>query len=192
MKTLLLDIGGIFFYPAWRLQGITRVSKKLNVEVKDFKIALNIHKKPFYTGKISETEYWNQVLVTLNTEKVKPTELKKLYRSYVQPISETLDLLPELSSRYTLISCNNSPKEWMNYRIKIASLDKYFSKFFTSGYLGYMKPEYEIYKRILNKYTQNDLLYFDDNSEYIAFAKDKFKMSGKVYTSPEDLRRLIR
>lgn len=192
MKTLLLDIGGIFFYPAWRLQGITEVSKKLNVEVKDLKIALDIHKKPFYTGKISEDKYWNQVLRTLNMEEIKPTELEKLYRSYVQPISETLDLLPELSSRYTLISCNNSPKEWMDYRIKIASLGKYFSDFFTSGYLGYMKPTDEIYKSILLKYKLNDLFYFDDNSEYIEVAKDKFKISGKVYTSYEDLQRLVR
>ena len=80
IKTLLLDIGGIFFYPSWRMQGILETSKELQVKVDDFKMALDKNKKLFYTGSISETEYWSYVIDTLNLQTVKPSTLKTLYR----------------------------------------------------------------------------------------------------------------
>jgi len=192
VKTLLLDIGGIFFYPAWRLQGIPEISKRLHIKTSDFKKALDKYKKPFYTGKMSETEYWESVLEKVDLQTIDSLELKKLYRSYILPIPKTLDLLSILSTKFTLVSCNNSPKEWMDYRIKMYSLDKYFTKFFTSGYMGYMKPENKMYLTILESYKNEDLLYIDDNKDYISIAQEKYKIHGKTYHSYKDLLQLVR
>ncbi|MCL5419496.1 MAG: HAD hydrolase-like protein [Candidatus Marsarchaeota archaeon] len=190
IKTLLLDIGGIFFYPAWRIRGILETSKELQVEVDVFKMALDKNKKLFYTGAISETDYWSYIIDTLKLQTVKPSTLKTLYRKYVTPIPETIDLLPRLSSKFTLLSCNNSPKEWMDYRIKIASLDKYFSVFLTSGYLGYMKPDGKVYETVINSYKKEDLFYLDDNEQYIEKAQE-YGIIGKVYQNYNDLLQLV-
>src|SRR5208337_2951555 len=140
-QTLVLDIGGIFFYPAWRTEGVAATATIIGVSEQDLMQALKKDKRLFYTGVISEVEYWNGVLRALTTKEIISSDkMARTYRSYVRPIPETLNLLPQLSARYSLCACNNSPKEWMDYRISIAGLDRYFKKFFTSGYVGAMKP----------------------------------------------------
>lgn len=80
----------------------------------------------------------------------------------------------------------------MDYRIKIASLDKYFSSFFTSGYIGFMKPEEKMYLKILKFYNNDDLLYFDDDEEYISIARDKYGIPSQVYHGYKDLQQLVK
>lgn len=191
IKILLLDIGGIFFYPAWRMQGISEVSSRLHVNTEELKTVLEKYKKPFYTGKMSETEYWNETLDALKIHNIESSELELLYRKYVKPIPEALNLLPKLSSKFTLLSFNNSPKEWMDYRRKLVSLDKYFSEFFTSGYLGYMKPDNDMYEKVITSYDKNELFYLDDNEQYVSIAQDKYGIIGKKYQNYADLSQLM-
>ncbi len=191
VKILLLDIGGIFFYPNWRIKGIREVSDKLHVGLNDFKAALDAYKKPFYTGNMTEDIYWTNILERLNVYSVKPDDLVNLYRDYVKPIPEAINLLPKLSSRYKLISFNNSSREWMDYRINVASLDKYFSEFFTSGYLGYTKSDNRMYEKAILSYNKDELFYLDDNEEYISKAKTICGINGKVYLNNTDLLQLI-
>lgn len=194
MKTLVLDIGGIFFHPSWRLEGIAQTSQILGVSKEEFKEALGRDKKLFYTGKMSEKDYWENLLRELNVNSFKSEEMEDLYRSYVQPIPETLALLPELSSRYKLVTCNNSPKEWMDYRVRIASLDKFFSKFFTSGYIGSMKPESNFYSKVFlgEELDKENIVYIDDNEEYVSLVQKQYGIQSLVYKDSEDLRFWIR
>ena len=194
MKTLVLDIGGIFFHPSWRLEGIEQVSQKLGVSKEDFKEVLGRNKRLFYTGQVSEKDYWEDIIRTLNVPSFKSEDLEVLYRSYVQPIPETLAFLPELSSRYKLIACNNCPKEWMEYRINIASLDKFFSGFFTSGLIGSMKPEDEMYSKVFTSEETNrkDMAYIDDNEDYASLVCERYGVQSLVYKKPDDLLFWIR
>lgn len=194
MKTLVLDIGGIFFRPSWRLDGIAQVSQVLGVSKEEFKEALGHDKKLFYTGKMSEKDYWGNLLRGLNVHSFKSEEMEDLYRSYVQPIPETLALLPELSSRYKLVTCNNCPKEWMDYRVSIASLDKFFFEFFTSGYIGSMKPEGSFYSRVFSGEgpDKEDMVYIDDNEEYVSLVQKQYGIQSLIYKNLEDLQFWIR
>lgn len=189
MNTLVLDIGGIFFYPSWRLKGIAHVSQILGVSREELKEALSHNKRSFYTGQISEKEYWEGIIRTLNVPSFKSKDLEELYRSYVTPIPETLALLPNLASRYTLIACNNCPKEWMEYRVRVAFLDKFFSKFFTSGYIGSMKPDDDMYSKVFGngETSLKDMIYVDDNESYASLVHEKYGVKSLVYKEPEDL-----
>jgi len=188
MKTLFLDIGGIFFYPAWRLEGIAYTSNMLGVPKEKFSTALKQYKTQFYTGKISERSYWQKTLKAVGRSPRRAAELERTYRKFVRPIPETLSLLPHLSSKYHLISCNNSPKEWMDYRIESASLNKFFDRFVTSGYVGSMKPEKSFFAKAFEETSIEDgALYLDDDKKYIALAKKMYGIQGRVYETPEDL-----
>jgi FMN phosphatase YigB (HAD superfamily) len=191
IKVLLLDIGGIFFSPCWRNKGIREVSDKLHVDLNDFKTALDTYKNPFYTGNMTEDKYWANVLDKLGVDNIKPSDIGILYRNYVKPIPEAINLLPRLSSKYTLLSFNNSSKEWMDYRIKIASLDKYFSEFFTSGYIGCTKSDINMYENVTQSYNREELFYLDDNEDYVSRAKIACGIDGKKYVDIEDLLQLI-
>lgn len=189
MKTLVFDIGGIFFHPSWRLEGIDNVSKTLGVSSENFKNALSKEKTLFYTGKILEKIYWENIINELKINDFKSNDLEVMYRSYVCPIPETLALLPKLSSQYTLIACNNCPKEWMDYRIHIASLDNFFSRFFTSGYTGSMKPDNEMYSKVFSMANANveDMVYIDDDEKYVSLVQKLYGIESFVYEKPEDL-----
>jgi putative hydrolase of the HAD superfamily len=192
MKTLVCDIGGIFFHPAWRLEGIDQASRNLKVSVAAFKEALNSEKKSFYTGRLSENEYWSGVIQSLGITEATTEDLKSLYRKYVRPNPETLELLPKLASRYKLIACNNCPKEWMDYRVKIASLDSSFSKFFTSGYVGSMKPDEEMYAKVFSEDSAANTIYMDDDAKYVSIVQDRYGVRSLVYNGIEDLLFWIR
>jgi|CXWL01.1.fsa_nt_gi FMN phosphatase YigB (HAD superfamily) len=194
MKTLILDIGGIFFYPAWRLEGIVHASQILGVSKENLKEALNRDKRLFYTGQMLEKEYWENIVRTLGVSSFKSKDFEDLYRSYVRPIPETLALLPELSSRHRLVACNNCPKEWMDYRVNTASLDEFFSEFFTSGYTGSMKPDDSMYSKVfaIEGVNRKDMVYIDDNEDYASLAHERYGVHSLVYTKPEDLLFWIR
>ncbi|MFA6519566.1 MAG: HAD hydrolase-like protein [Candidatus Paceibacterota bacterium] len=194
MKTLVLDIGGIFFHPSWRLEGIAHVSQILGVPKEDLKEALNRNKHSFYTGKMSEKDYWRNIIQDLNVSEFTSDYLEEIYRSYVRPIPETLMLLPELASRYRLVACNNCPKEWMEYRKQIASLDTFFSEFFTSGYIGSMKPEEDMYSKIFadGRVDKGDIIYIDDNEDYASLVRERYGVKSVVYKGPSDLLFWIR
>ena len=167
---------------------------EIGAKENDFKAAIEKHGQRFYTGALTEDAYWEAVLKSLGIHAVQAETLKKVYRSYVQPITGTLTLLPLLASQYTLITCNNSPKEWMDYRISLASLDRYFSKFFTSGYIGHTKPSNEMYSKVFGAYNCDikDMLYIDDNEKYITVVRERYGLPCKVYRTPTDLLTLIR
>ncbi len=187
-KVLALDVGGILFSPRWRLEGQAKVSELWGVSEDAFKTALKTQKKEFYTGHITESAYWEGVMKSVG--RPYDESIHALYRSYVTPVPETLEMLAALRKKYILISCNNCPKEWMEYRISLAGLDAYFSTFVTSGYVGHMKPDRKLYEELLRAADGKDLLYIDDDEKYVGAAQQQ-GISAKLYTSPEDLRQLI-
>jgi FMN phosphatase YigB (HAD superfamily) len=195
MHTLILDIGGIFFSPAWREQGINEVSTKLGVQKEQFKIALQKEKDNFYRGKILERDYWKSVLDALSIKTYTPDDMQKIYRTYITPIAETLGFLPALSKCNTLICCNNSPKEWMDERIRTADLNQYFSIFFTSGYTHFQKPSVDMYLQVFEYAARigYPITYIDDNEQYVEVVQNlDLGIETEVYSNPDSLLRWIR
>ncbi len=188
-KTIALDIGGILFKPKWRLQGIQDLADKFNrtrVEVAD---ALTHRKKDFYTGKISENDYWFSIINNLSIQAT-PHNLAIFYRKYVSVDTEVLAILKSLKLKYTLISCNNCPKEWMDYRIEIADLRSVFSEFITSGYVGLMKPDPKFFAFIVKSNPLSNVLYIDDNEKYTNAAK-KLGFRVRLYKDFADFKALL-
>lgn len=189
-KVLLIDIGGIFFSPEWRKRGISEVSRELGVKKEDFKGALEKNKRFFYLGRMTESEYWQATLNLLRMDINLSTYLVKRYREFVIPTKQAIDLLPTLSRKYTLVSFNNSSREWMDYRITLASLDKYFTYFFTSGYTRYLKPEKKSFTNILKKFSSTTLIYVDDNEDYLREAVN-YKIKTLLANNYKDLEKLL-
>lgn len=170
IQVIALDIGGILFKPNWRLYGIQDFATRFNLSKEEVFDTLKYQREDFYTGKISEQDYWKNVINTLSI-KASPADLATFYRQYITIDTEVLDLLKHLKQKFTFIACNNCPKEWMDYRVKIGSLYEIFSKFITSGYVGVMKPDTKMYNLIINKYNTDNVLYIDDNELYFKKAQ---------------------
>ena len=194
MPALVLDIGGIFFSPAWRERGIHEVSKKIATNYETFARALKINKDDFYEGRIPESAFWDKVLNDCNVE-YSTSEMALLYRRYISPIEENLALLPLLAKSNVLISCNNSPREWMDERIKITNLEKYFIYFCTSGYVGAQKPSPKMYALMFDyaKSISKSIVYVDDNQKYIDTAEFLYpELEVALYADTNTLARFVR
>lgn len=185
---VVLDLGGILFKPLWRQVGINTVSQLLKVNSSQFIESFNSNKQSFYTGKISENNFWQSVLSKLKLNLKLVSALKKIYRKYVQPIPENLGQLDQLKVHFNLVSFNNAPKEWMDYRVKKYNLTQYFSKFITSGYTGHTKPSPEAFNILIGELaSSNKIIYLDDNPEYVQAAKTYPKIISVHYQNPQDL-----
>jgi HAD superfamily hydrolase (TIGR01509 family) len=160
----------------------------LGTTKEQLKSALAKYKKDFYTGKITENDYWNSILHELAIETGE--NLAEVYRTYVTLNREALPILDQLKDSYTLVACNNCPKEWMDYRVKIANLDQYFSKFITSGYVGYIKPDPQIYEILLQSYPDQEITYIDDDFAYVEAAKS-LGMDSLHFHDFSDLKKFI-
>lgn len=190
-KVLLLDIGGILFYPLWRLQGMHEVSSELKVSSVEFKRALKRLREVFYQGKISEKEYWVDVCDSLDVDQKYTSFLADRYRSFVSPIEPAFDVLPQLAEEYTLAAFNNSAREWMDFKIKKYHLKKYFSHFFTSCYTGVLKPNKASFQNAIKILETSECLYVDDNIQYLSIAQKQLSISTYHVSNPKDLTQLL-
>lgn len=190
-SVLLLDIGGVLFTPLWREKGIDQVSKELGIDPSLLKRALDENKVDFYTGKITKKEYWLMVCSYLALGKSVGNDLATLYRTYVSPVKEAVNMLPKLAKRYLLVAFNNSSREWMDYRVQMLSLDRYFTEFFTSGYTGFMKPGKESFRNVFKHFDDSVIIYADDNEQYLSLARDEYGIATKLIKSSEDIKILL-
>lgn len=190
-RTLVMDVGGIFFSPMWREKGIKAVSSELGVKEELLVTAINENKRNFYLGKMTENDYWLSVSKKLGLTSNLTEWMMSKYRNFVTPVEKNIKLLPALSDRYKLIAFNNAPREWMDYRIKISSLNVYFSMFLTSGYTGYMKPESTAFENMLQKATGDKIVYLDDNEDYLMIGRKQFGLSTVLIRSHKDLAKLL-
>jgi putative hydrolase of the HAD superfamily len=83
-----------------------------------------------------------------------------------QPFLETLEIVRAVrkSGQYLLATINNESRELNEYRIQRYGLTDLFTAFFTSCYLGLLKPQPEHYRRALQitQRSADECLYIDD------------------------------
>jgi putative hydrolase of the HAD superfamily len=82
----------------------------------------------------------------------------------------------------------NNEKHRFQYILNEMDLEKVFDKAYSSGYIGYKKPEQEFFAKIYNELEnidKSEILFIDDSVENIQGAKD-FGIHAEHYTSFED------
>ena len=96
-------------------------------------------------------------------------------RSRSQPHSSSLSVIGRLASvgRYRLATINNESREMNRHRIDRFGLDRIFSAFFSSCYLGVRKPDARIYEIALDVMQADRAasLFVDDREENVAGAR---------------------
>lgn len=167
---IIVDLGGILFTPNWRKYGMTDLAVRYKIDSTALHRTLKINKNAFYTGDMTEYDYWVAVSA-LSTHSPDPQELASFYRRYVSQDEEVRNILERKISTHTLIACSNTPREWLDYRRKKFKLDKLFSRYESSCSIGMLKPDPRIYKMLIDKYPLQRSVYVDDDIDNIAIAK---------------------
>ena len=173
IKTIIFDLGGIFFEVNWEEVNKELVNK-VNVPIfpKEGRYEFYLD---FALGKISSKEYFDKLLKTVNSS-VKRENLKKAYKeAYINntKINENmLKLAKELHKRYNLI-CITNTNEFHKKINESRGLFKEFDNVFSSFELGKIKNTKNIFIEVLEKLNLNaeDCIFIDDKEENIEIAR---------------------
>ena len=108
----------------------------------------------------------------------------------LKPITGTINLLKEVKATgYNTYALSNFPDKGFNQVESIYNFWDNFDGMVISAKEGYIKPEPELYKILLQRYNlqPEETLFIDDSQENIAGAK-RVGMKGIVFNNPEKLK----
>ena len=165
IRALFFDIGGVCLTNAWEYGSRQRAARHFSLDFKELDQRHHHVFGSFECGRITLDNYLTQV-VFYKKRKFTEKAFFQFMKNESRPIPRTLSLLGSLQARgnYLLAAVNNESFELNDYRIKKFKLNRYFTNFFSSCFLGVRKPEPRIYQLAM-KMTQmeaKEILFIDD------------------------------
>lgn len=193
IKHLVFDMGGVLIEINWHHQ----VSKLLGKDIPFEEIhALWANSKAttdFEHGRIGY-EAFVSGFIAEHDVKVPPEEFKQEFMSIVVGDFPGVEkLLAELKPKFTLsLLSNTNVMHWQHVQ-KISRIFNYIENPFTSIYFGVMKPDPDIYQKMifeLDCYPE-EILFFDDGKMNIDSARE-FGLHAEQVFGPDDIRRVLK
>ena len=165
ITTLFFDVGGVLLTNGWDRSFRQEAARRFGLNSEEFEERHDLVVHDFETARLTINEYLDRT-VFYDAHPFSKDEFKSFMFSFSQPHPEAFALVRTLSTshQYLLATINNESLELNNYRIEKFGLRKYFTAFFSSCYLGYKKPDKEIYQLALS-ITQRppaECLFIDD------------------------------
>lgn len=99
-------------------------------------------------GRMSLAEYLEQTIFLTPCD-FTPNDFREALEAESQPHEGALALARDLGGRHRMYALNNEGRDLNEYRIRTYGLDTFLLGFFTSCYLGVMKPNPAIYRLAL-------------------------------------------
>ncbi|MEM9675156.1 MAG: HAD-IA family hydrolase [Bacteroidota bacterium] len=111
-----------------------------------------------------------------------------------QPHPENIELVRKLAEQdnYELATINNESLALSEYRIKSCKLYEFIPHFFSSCYMGVMKPDCDIFQRVLwiTHREGQQCLFVDDRPENIEAARS-CGLQAAVVKQPSELKNVL-
>jgi putative hydrolase of the HAD superfamily len=150
IEMLFWDNGGVILTNGWDRSSRRKAVEHFHLDWEDFADRHELMLNAFETGEATLDQYLQRT-VFYRPRPFTIEEFKAFMFSQSQPLSESLDLLAQLSRarRCSMAALNNESREINEYRIARFRLHDYFEAFFSSCYLRLRKPDAEIYRRAL-------------------------------------------
>ncbi len=179
ITTIALDLGGVLFEELTLNFAFKRIERDFGIKEHDLENLLKPKYNSFYVSDITENQFWSDVV---ETYQLPLSVFKQYYRETVAIVPFVYVEIKSLSKQFKVISLNNEPKEWMDFRIKQFNLNSIFDSYVCSGYLGYQKPEDKIFTKFIevaDEIPQN--IYYIDNSENNLMVAEKFGFNTHLF-----------
>lgn len=148
--TLFFDIGGVLLTNGWDTAARQRAAGEFGIEYAPFQTRHEMLKHAFETGRLALGDYSRKAVFHC-PRSFTPEQFQAFMLGQSQQLGETLDWVRRLAAggRYRIFALNNESRELHEYRVKTFALDTVFEAFFTSCYLGQVKPDEGIYLNAL-------------------------------------------
>ena len=144
--TLFFDVGGVLLTNGWDTAARRKAAETFGLDYPEFQTRHEMLKTAFESGRLVMDGYV-QRSVFHRPRDFSPEEFKAFMFEQSQPLGETLDWVRTLAASRScrLFTLNNESRELQEHRVRAFGLADVFEAFFTSCYLGQVKPDEGIY-----------------------------------------------
>jgi putative hydrolase of the HAD superfamily len=165
ITTIFFDLGGVCLSNGWDHEQRQALARQFGFDYESFDSRHRQVVDALERGQLTLDDYLQWTLF-YQPRAFQPADIVDAIEQLSTPFAETLAIVKALraSGRYLLATLNNESRELNAYRIQRFGLRELFVAFFTSCYLGLLKPQPEHYRRAL-QITQRDpdeCLFVDD------------------------------
>ncbi len=165
ITTIFFDLGGVCLSNGWDREQRRVVTEKFGFDYETFDRRHRQVVDALERGQLTLREYLQWTIFY----EARPFTIDELTAEIMQlsvPFPETLQIVQALrrTGNYLLATINNESRELNEYRIQRFGLRELFTAFFTSCYLGLLKPQPEHYRRAMQitQRAPDECLYVDD------------------------------
>ena len=185
IKNIILDVGGVFFDDS--KHNIERLLNKNCDNI--YRTAYGKGFKRSLLGEISVQEHINSLKNENDFNDIKYIlKRENLIKSYPL-IKENFEYIKNLKKRgYKLYLLTNITEDSYNYINNLININKMFDGGIYSYQEHLIKPDYDIYNLLINKFNLNkeETIFFDDKEKNV-LAANKVGIKSFVFTSIEDI-----
>lgn len=189
VTTVFFDVGGVLLTNGWDRHSRRATIDAFELDWEEFRDRHDFVAHDFEIGRMDLDQYLRRT-VFYRERRFPPEEFVALMKAQSAELPGSLDVVAELSAAgITLATLNNESRELNEHRIEKFGLQRYFTVFLSSCYLGVKKPEAAIY-RLAFQLTQRrpeECLFVDDRSLNLECALDE-GLGGIRFESAEQLR----
>ena len=148
--TLFFDIGGVLLTNGWDTAARRKAAETFSLDWHEFQTRHEMLKTSFETGRLSLDGYLKKVAFH-KPRAFRPDDLKAFMFAQSEVLGDTLEWVRIIArtGRYQLFTLNNESRELHENRVRAFGLGEVFRAFFTSCYLGQVKPDEDIYLNAL-------------------------------------------
>lgn len=193
ITTLFLDIGGVLMTNGWDRKMREKAAHVFDLDLIDFEKRHHQFFDNYEKGKSSLDHYLKNVIFWSERD-FSLERFKEFMFTQSKPFPDMISFFTQIKKEYQIrvAAISNEGKELAEYRIKTANLTSFIDDFFVSSFVGYQKPDPQIY-RIALEVTQTNpkqALFIDDRLENVV-AAEQLGMKGIVQKSLLESRKIL-
>ena len=174
ITTIFFDIGGVCLSNGWDHEQRQAVAAALGFDYESFDSRHRQVVDSLERGELTLEDYLSWTLF-YEPRPFTREDVVQAIQQLSTPFAETLQIVKKLhdSHRYLLATINNESRELNEYRIQRFELCNLFTAFFTSCYLGLVKPQPAHYRRAMQitQRAPDECLFVDDRPMNVEVAR---------------------
>jgi putative hydrolase of the HAD superfamily len=167
IRALFWDVGGVLLTNAWDREQRMRALEHFHLDEEEFHDRHEMVVSSFERGKITLDEYLDRT-VFYRSRPFTREAFKEFMFSLSQPMPDVLSFAQSLadSEKDVMGTINNESRELNLYRIEKFGLRKIFRIFVSSCFVGFRKPERDIYGLAveLTQIAPEECVFIDDRA----------------------------
>jgi len=167
IRAIFWDVGGVLLTNAWDREQRMVALERFHLDQEEFHARHEMVISSFERGKISLHEYLDRT-VFYRARPFTRDAFRDFMFSLSQPFPEVIAFAQKLadSRKYLMGTMNNESRELNYYRIEKYGLRTVFRLFISSCFVGFRKPERDIYRLALEltQISEEECCFIDDRA----------------------------